>query len=114
MRELNTALKTVEREYATEDVLPRQRQNAVRDAVLDELSELASLAAWVRRSVPPLIHRAVLAGAEPRSIAAAAGLGVAEAHIRWHNWADTQLHDGEQVALAQYLAVHDALARCID
>ncbi|QWF79824.1 hypothetical protein [Amycolatopsis sp. CA-230715] len=106
MSEVRTAVETGER------VLPRQRQNAYRDAILDELAELASLTSWTRRAFPPLIHRAVLAGVEPRSIASSAGCDLAEAHLRWHTWADARVAERE-MTLHEYLLVHDALARSI-
>ncbi|GAA1945548.1 hypothetical protein [Amycolatopsis minnesotensis] len=112
MSEVRTVVETGER--ASNGVLPRQRQKAYRSAVLDELAELASLTAWTRRAFPPLLHRAVLAGVDPRSIAESAGCGVAEAHLRWHNWADPMVHDNRAMALREYLLVHNALAHCID
>ncbi|GAA1965204.1 hypothetical protein GCM10009754_41500 [Amycolatopsis minnesotensis] len=66
------------------------------------------------------IHRALMAGAEPAEVARAAGCTVAEAHLRWHTWADAQLHATPApttttgtFALAHYLRVHELFATAI-
>jgi len=59
----------------------------------DHLAELACmsvLARWLTRWQPIPIHRAVLAGAKPESVAAAFGGSVAEAFGCWREWATGQ------------------------
>jgi hypothetical protein len=83
-------------------VSPQRRPDGG-DPVAD-LARYAAAADLARRSTPPLLHRAILAGADPKSVAAAAKLGVGQAHIRWHEWA------GTTVPLDEYLRVHTAFA----
>jgi hypothetical protein len=74
---------------------------------LADLTRHAARAGLARRSTPSLMHRAILAGTAPTAVAAAAELSVAEAHIRWHEWA------GTSVSLDEYLRVHTAFADAI-
>jgi hypothetical protein len=85
--------------------LPPQRRPSTDGAT--ELARLAALAEFARRSTPPLMHRAILAGGSPAAVAAEAKLRVGEAHIRWHEWA------GTSVPLDEYLRVHTAFADAI-
>ncbi len=87
--------------------LPRPRPRPVTADTLAELAGLASLAELARRSSPSLMHRAILAGTAPATVAAAAKIDVAEAHIRWHEWADTA------VGRDEYLRVHTAFAEAV-
>lgn len=87
-------------------VPPPRRRPAAGDT-LAELARLAALAEFARSSSPPLMHHAVLAGASPVAVAAAARIDVAEAHVRWHAWADTA------VGLDEYLRVHTAFAEAV-
>jgi hypothetical protein len=86
--------------------VPPQRRPDGGDPLAD-LGRFAAAADLARRSTPPLMHRAILAGADPASVAAAAKLSVAQAHIRWHEWA------GTTVPLDEYLRVHTAFADAI-
>ena len=81
---------------------PRRRPDA-----LAELARLAALADLARSSSPSLMHHAILAGTSPVTVAAAAKLDVAEAHVRWHAWAETA------VGLDEYLPVHAAFAEAV-
>ncbi|MFG1645576.1 hypothetical protein ACGFMK_35290 [Amycolatopsis sp. NPDC049252] len=84
-------------------VPPQQRRPDGGDPLAD-LARYSAAADLARRSTPPLLHRAILAGADPVSVATAAKLGVGQAHIRWHEWAVTT------VPLDEYLRVHTAFA----
>ena len=56
----------------------------------DELAELAvmsALGAWLRRWQPIAIHGAILAGANPETVAGALGEGKQVAYERWCEWA---------------------------
>ncbi|MFI5585916.1 hypothetical protein ACIA5G_12840 [Amycolatopsis sp. NPDC051758] len=81
---------------------PRRRPDA-----LAELARLAALADLARSSSPSLMHHAILAGTSPATVAAAAKIDVAEAHVRWHAWAETA------VGLDEYLPVHAAFAEAV-
>jgi hypothetical protein len=87
--------------------VPRPRRRPVTSDTLAELARLAALAELARRSSPSLMHHAILAGTSPATVAAAAKIGVAEAHIRWHEWADTA------VGRDEYLRVHAAFAEAV-
>jgi hypothetical protein len=86
--------------------VPGPRRPAAGDA-LAELARLSGLAEPARRSTPSLMHQAVLAGAAPATVAAAAKIDVAEAHVRWHAWAD------KAVGVDEYLRVHTAFAEAV-
>jgi hypothetical protein len=86
--------------------VPPQRRLGKGDPLAD-LARHAAQADLARRSTPSLMHRAVLAGSAAATVAAAAELSVAEAHIRWHEWA------GTTVPLDEYLRVHTAFADAI-
>jgi hypothetical protein len=86
---------------------PRPRPRPVTSDALAELGRLAALAELARRSSPSLMHHAILAGTSAATVAAAAQLDVAEAHIRWHEWADTA------VGRDEYLRVHTAFAHAV-
>ncbi|UOZ02893.1 MULTISPECIES: hypothetical protein [unclassified Amycolatopsis] len=100
-----TSVLTGGRENARR-VPPQQRRPDGGDPSA-ELTRLAALADLARRSTPPIMHRAILAGGDPASVAAAARLSAAQAHIRWHEWA------GTSVPLDEYLRVHTAFADAI-
>ncbi|SFW85135.1 hypothetical protein [Amycolatopsis australiensis] len=87
--------------------VPRPRRRPVAHDALAELARLAALAELAKSSSPSLMHHAILAGAGPAAVAAAAKIDVAEAHVRWHEWADTA------VALDEYLRVHAAFAEAV-
>ncbi|MCR6485146.1 hypothetical protein M8542_20155 [Amycolatopsis sp. OK19-0408] len=87
--------------------VPVPRRRPVASEALGELTRLASLAELARRSSPSLMHHAILAGTSPATVAAAAKIDVAEAHLRWHAWADTA------VGLEEYLRVHAAFAEAV-
>ncbi|MEU7787579.1 hypothetical protein [Amycolatopsis sp. NPDC049159] len=87
--------------------VPRPRPRPVASETLTELARLAALAELARRSSPSLMHHAILAGTSPATVAAAAQIDVAEAHIRWHEWADTA------VGRDEYLRVHTAFADAV-
>ncbi|WIV55763.1 hypothetical protein [Amycolatopsis nalaikhensis] len=87
--------------------VPGPRHRPVAPDALTELARLAALAELARRASPSLMHQAVLAGASPVKVAAAAKLDVAEAHVRWHAWAD------DSVGLEEYLRVHTAFADAV-
>ena len=87
--------------------VPRPRRRPVTSDTLAELARLAALAELARRSSPSLMHHAILAGTSPATVAAAAKDDVAEAHIRWHEWADTA------VGRDEYLRVHTAFAEAV-
>ncbi|WP_206784741.1 hypothetical protein [Amycolatopsis sp. MtRt-6] len=89
------------------DGVPRPRRRPVARDALAELARLAALAELARNSSPSLMHQAVLAGTSPARVAAAAKLDVAEAHVRWHAWADSA------VSLEEYLHVHAAFAAAV-
>ncbi|WP_372662476.1 hypothetical protein [Amycolatopsis kentuckyensis] len=87
--------------------VPAPRRRPVASDALTELGRLAALAELARRSSPSLMHHAILAGTAPATVAAAAQLDVAEAHIRWHEWADAA------VGRDEYLRVHTAFAEAV-
>ncbi|WP_370962092.1 hypothetical protein [Amycolatopsis sp. cg9] len=87
--------------------VPRPRPRPVTSDTLAELARLAALAELARRSSPSLMHHAVLAGTSPAEVAAAARIDVAEAHIRWHEWADSA------VGRDEYVRVHTAFAEAV-
>lgn len=57
---------------------------------LEELTLMTMTAEWLTRWQPISMHRAILAGASPSQVAAAAGLGVRELFEQWRRWADGQ------------------------
>jgi hypothetical protein len=87
--------------------VPLPRRRPVTSDTLAELARLAALAELARRSSPSLMHHAILAGTSPATVAAAAKVDVAEAHIRWHEWADAA------VGRDEYLRVHTAFAEAV-
>ncbi|MDX3193487.1 hypothetical protein PV458_34230 [Streptomyces sp. MN03-5084-2B] len=87
--------------------VPRPRRRPVARDALAELARLAALAELARTSAPALMHQAILAGTGPARVAVAAQLDVAEAHVRWHEWAESR------VDLAEYLRVHAAFAEAV-
>ena len=87
--------------------VPRPRPRPVPSDTLSELARLAALAELAQRSSPSLMHHAILAGTSPATVAAAAKVDVAEAHIRWHEWADTA------VGRDEYVRVHTAFAEAV-
>jgi hypothetical protein len=87
--------------------VPRPRRRPAAHDALAELARLAALAELARSSSPALMHQAILAGTSPAGVAAAAQLGIAEAHVRWHEWAESA------VGLAEYLSVHDTFAAAL-
>jgi len=86
--------------------VPRPRPRPAASDTLAELARLAALAELARRSSPSLMHHAILAGIFPATVAAAK-IDVAEAHIRWHEWADTA------VGRDEYLRLHTAFAEAV-
>jgi hypothetical protein len=87
--------------------VPVLRRRPVASDALAELARLAALAELARSSSPSLMHHAILAGTSPATVAAAAQIDVAEAHVRWHAWAETA------VGLDEYLRVHAAFAEAV-
>ncbi|MEV6643128.1 hypothetical protein [Amycolatopsis sp. NPDC051371] len=87
--------------------VPVPRRRPVAPDALAELTRLASLAELARTSSPSLMHHAILAGTGPATVAAAANIDVAQAHVRWHAWAETA------VGLDEYLRVHAAFAEAL-
>jgi hypothetical protein len=87
--------------------VPVPRRRPVTPDALAELARLAALAELARSSSPSLMHHAILAGTSPAAVAAAAKIDVAEAHVRWHTWAETA------VDLDEYLRVHAAFAEAV-
>ncbi|MEU8636079.1 hypothetical protein AB0C38_28275 [Amycolatopsis sp. NPDC048633] len=87
--------------------VPVPRRRPVESDALAELARLAALAELARSSSPSLMHHAILAGTSPVTVAAAAEVDVAEAHLRWHAWAETA------VGLDEYLRVHAAFAEAV-
>ncbi len=87
--------------------VPIPRRRPVESDALAELAHLAALAELARNSSPSLMHHAILAGTSPATVAAAAKIDVAEAHVRWHAWAETA------VGLDDYLRVHAAFAEAV-
>jgi hypothetical protein len=57
---------------------------------LEELALMTVAAEWLTRWQPISMHRAILAGASPEQVAAAAGLSVRDAFEQWQCWADGQ------------------------
>jgi hypothetical protein len=57
---------------------------------LEELALMTVAAEWLTLWQPISMHRAILAGATPDQVAAAAGLSVSEAFEQWECWADDQ------------------------
>ncbi|WP_103353443.1 hypothetical protein [Amycolatopsis sp. CA-128772] len=87
--------------------VPRPRRRPVSHDALAELARLTALAEFAHTVSPSLMHQAILAGTNPATVAAAAKVDVAEAHVRWHAWADTA------VGLEEYLRVHAAFAAAV-
>ncbi|GAB3148349.1 hypothetical protein GCM10027258_43250 [Amycolatopsis stemonae] len=87
--------------------LPAPRRRPVTQDALAELARLTALAELAQSSSPSLMHHAILGGTSPATVAAAAKIDVAEAHVRWHAWADTA------VGLEEYLRVHAAFADAV-
>ncbi|WP_284748632.1 hypothetical protein [Amycolatopsis sp. RTGN1] len=87
--------------------VPVPRRRPVAPDALAELARLAALAELARNASPSLMHHAILAGTSPATVAAAAKTDVAEAHVRWHAWAETA------VGLEDYLRVHAAFAEAV-
>lgn len=87
--------------------VPVPRRRPVAPDALAELARLAALAELARSASPSLMHHAILAGAGPATVAAAAKIDVAEAHVQWHAWAETA------VGLEDYLRVHAAFAEAV-
>lgn len=87
--------------------VPIPRRRPVAPDALAELAHLAALAELARSSSPSLMHHAILAGTSAATAAAAAKIDVAEAHVRWHAWAETA------VGLDEYLRVHAAFAEAV-
>lgn len=87
--------------------VPVPRRRPAGSDELAELTRLAALAELAQSSAPSLMHHAILGGTSPASVAAAAKVDVAEAHVRWHAWADTA------VGLEEYLRVHAAFAEAV-
>ncbi|MEV4052516.1 hypothetical protein AB0J55_15145 [Amycolatopsis sp. NPDC049688] len=87
--------------------VPRPRRRPVSHDALAELARLAALAELAHTVSPSLMHQAILTGTSPAAVAAAAKIDVAEAHVRWHTWADTA------VGLDEYLRVHAAFAAAV-
>jgi hypothetical protein len=57
---------------------------------LEALALMTVVAEWLTRGQPAAVHRAILAGATPAQVAAAAGIGVRDVYERWQEWADTE------------------------
>ncbi|MEQ0559755.1 hypothetical protein ABJI51_11775 [Amycolatopsis sp. NEAU-NG30] len=89
------------------DGVPRPRHRPVARDALAELARLAALADLARSASPSLMHQAILGGTSPLKVAASAKLDVAQAHIRWHEWADAA------VGRDEYLRVHAAFAAAV-
>jgi hypothetical protein len=59
---------------------------------LEELALMTVAAQWLTRWQPISIHRAILAGAPPAQVCAAAGASMPEVFDRWQRWAEVQRH----------------------
>jgi hypothetical protein len=59
---------------------------------LEDLALMTVAAHWLTRWQPIAIHRAILAGATPAQVCAAAGASLPEVFDRWQRWAEVQCH----------------------
>jgi hypothetical protein len=59
---------------------------------LEDLALMTVAAQWLTRWQPISIHRAILAGATPVQVCAAAGAGLPEVFDRWQCWVEVQRH----------------------